>query len=344
MTSKIDIVRKKADLIINNKIYVPKNVKLPFPKGRSTAGPSAGFFSLAMTFCNKNIKLNISKNKYEQFSLQKKNEKFNVIKNGDMFLENVKIIPVFFHSPQQIFLNLDNRCIHKCAFCNLSNQEFLKNYEDERFVNLIFKAVQNKDLRSVSLTSGIFPSNAVIIKKMQLIIRGVREKLPTIPIGVEPCISNQKQLILLKKAGADEIKINLQIPDKELFDQLCHGLSLGQIIENLEKAVEIFGKGKVTSNILYGLGESNESIFNAIEKLCKMGVVPTLRKVRINEYNNKILNNRISKKLPIISIERIIKIAQFHKKVLIKNCLTTKTFKTMCHRCGCCDIVPFWDI
>jgi biotin synthase-like enzyme len=344
VTSKIDIVRKKAELIINNKIYVPKNITLPYPKSRSTAGPSAGSYSLAMTFCNKNIRLNISRNQYERFSLQQNNEKFNIIKNGDLFLENVKILPLFFHSPQQVFLNLDNRCIYKCAFCNLSNQEFLKNYDNKRFVDLIFKALQNKDLQSVSLTSGIFPSNAVIIKKMQFIIKDVREKLPKIPIGVETCISNQQQLILLKKAGATEIKINLQIPEKNLFKQLCPDFHYDQIFKNLEKAVDIFGTGKVTSNILYGLGESNKSIFNAIEKVCKIGVVPTLRKIRINEDNNKKLEDKIQKKVPTLSIERILKISQFHKKILIKNNLTTNTFKTMCHRCGCCDIVPFWDI
>jgi biotin synthase-related radical SAM superfamily protein len=112
----------------------------------------------------------------------------------------------------------------------------------------------------------------------------------------------------------------------------------------LKEAVRLFGKGKVTSNVIYGLGESDKSVIKTIEKLAEMGVIPTLREVRINEFNKKKLEEKISYKSPNISVDRILRIAHEHKKILEKYCLTTKTFETMCLKCGCCDIVPFWDV
>ena len=74
-----------------------------------------------------------------------------------------------------------------------------------------------------------------------------------------------------------------------------------------------------------------------------MGVAPTLRKIRINEFNKEKIERVVSYKIPKVSANRIIELAVEQKKILEKNGLTTKTFKTMCHKCGCCDIVPFWD-
>lgn len=344
VTDKIDSVRAKAELMINNKIYIPTNIKLSYPMDRSTAGPGSGSLSIALTFDNKNIKLVISRNQNESYSLQKENGKFHILKDKKIFLENVEMTPILFHAPRQAFINLDNRCIYNCAFCNLSKRGFLHEYDAEKFVKLILKASNRSDFQAVALTSGVYPDNTKTIKKMCYIIKNVKEKLPDIPIGVEPCISNKKEILLLKKAAAEEIKINLQIPDKDLFGKICPDFRYNDILNILGEAVELFGKGKVTSNIIYGVGESDRSVIKAIEKLAKMGVVPTLRMIRINELNKKKLEEATSDKLPNISVDRILKIAHEHKKILEKYGLTTQTFETMCHKCGCCDIVPFWDV
>ncbi|UCF12863.1 MAG: radical SAM protein [Thermoplasmatales archaeon] len=344
VTDRIDSVRAKAELVLNNKIYIPTDIKLPYPIDRSTAGPSSGSLSIALTFINKNVKLVISQNQNEIYSLQKENGKFHILKDKKIFLENVEMMPILFHAPGQAFINLNNRCIYNCVFCNLSKRGFLHEYDEEKFIKLIFKASNRSDFHAVALTSGVYPDNVKTIKKMCNIIKNVKEKLPAIPIGVEPCISSRKEILLIKKAGADEIKINLQIPDKYLFDKICPDFHYNEIPNILREAVELFGKGKVTSNIIYGVGESDRSVIKAIEKLAKMGVVPTLRMIRINELNKKKLEEISSEKLPDISVNRILKIAHEQKKIIEKHGLTTQTFETMCHKCGCCDIVPFWDI
>ena len=112
----------------------------------------------------------------------------------------------------------------------------------------------------------------------------------------------------------------------------------------LSEAVKIFGEGKVTSNIIYGLGETDDILVQTVEKLAEIGIVPTLRKIRFNEFNKEKIEEALTYKISKTSADRIIKLALKQKRILEKNGLTTKTFKTMCHKCGCCDIVPFWDI
>ena len=124
MTSLNEYARKKAELLINNKIYIPKEIKIPYPLDRSTAGPGSGSLSVAISFDNKNIKLSVSKNQNVSFSLQKENGKFKILQNGKIFIENVEIIPTLFHAPKQTFINLEGRCIYNCAFCNLSKERF----------------------------------------------------------------------------------------------------------------------------------------------------------------------------------------------------------------------------
>jgi hypothetical protein len=341
---KNDSVIKKAELIIYDKLYIPKDIKLPYPIDRSTAGPGAGSLSIALTFANKNVKMTISRDQKERFSLQRENEKFQILKDGENFLDNVKIAPILLHAPGQAFINLDDRCIYGCVFCNLPKRKILQKYDVEKIVKLILKTSNRNDFKAVALTSGIYPDNSEIISKMCYIVKNVKKNLPDIPIGVEPCISSKKEILLLKKAGADEIKVNLQIPDENLFVKICPDFCYKYILDVLEESVRIFGVGRVTSNIIYGLGESDKSVFKAIEKLSKMGVVPNLRKIRINKFSKKKLDDIMSYKSYNISVDRILKIAQYHKEILERYCLTTKTFDTMCFKCGCCDIVPFWDV
>ena len=340
----IELSAKKAELISNNKIFIPEIIKLPYPLSKSTSGPSSGSLSIALKFADKNVKLIPTRNKAQLFSLHMEDNNFQILKDGEIFLKNVEVLPILFHAPYQAFLNIENRCIYNCAFCHLSKQELLKEYDEERFFNLILKASNRRDFQAVALTSGVYPSYSKLIEKMCNIVKRVRQKFSDIPIGVETCISKQNEILMLKKAGVDEIKINIQSPDEVIFNNICPDFNYNNIFNHLNEAVKVFGKGKVTSNIIYGIGESYESVKKTIERLAIIGVVPTLRKIRVNNFIKEKLEEATSKKINNVSKDKILKIAHEHKKILEKYDLTTKTFKTMCHKCGCCDIVPFWDI
>ena len=347
MTKKLLLAHKKAELLNHGKIYIPNEIKMPYPLDRSTAGPGAGKTSMAFSTDNMNVKLEVTRNdSNNMFSLKKMNNGFCILKNNNIFLNEISIIPTLFHAPGQIFINIENRCIHNCKFCtsNTGKETFLSEYDEHKFVDFILRALKCSNLKTVALTSGIYPSNNKIIKKMVFIIKNVKKNFPNIPIGVEPCITKKEDIMDLKEAGADEIKINLQISDEKLFEKICPDFDQTQIFMMLNAAVKIFGKEKVTSNILYGLGENEDMLIDSIEKLAKIGVVPTLRKIYVNDLNKARIENALGKKIPAISADKMVDLAMKQKKIFEKYNLTTIKFKTMCHKCGCCDIVPFWDV
>jgi len=341
---KEQYAQKKAELISNGKIYISNDIKLPYPLCRSTAGPISTSSSLVLSFNDSNIKLEVSKNKNELYSLQKINDTYQILYCGKTFLNNIKIIPTPFHAPKQIFINLENRCIYNCAFCNLSKHKFLQKYNVDKFVELIVKASKNNDIKSMALTSGIYPYNKKIIDLMCKISYTIKQQIPNIQIGVEPCIFNLNEIKSLKTAGVDEIKINLQIPDRMIFDKLCPDFNYDNILKYLISAVDLFGKGKVTTNLIYGFGETDDTLLKVLDNLASNSIVPTLRNLRVNVENRKKIEHALSYELVKTSPKRIIYIAKKQKEILKKYNLSTRTFKTMCHPCGCCDLVPFTDI
>lgn len=348
MNNKTTTAYQKAELLLDGKIYVPPETHIRSPLSRSTTGPDSGTTTIGLSSNGLRIKLEKTKHKKDTvFSLQQTTQGFKILKENHVFIKNVTILPILYHAPGQAFLNLSDKCIHKCKFCTTplhDTKKFLYNYDKKQLAAYALKTLATPEVKALALTSGVYPSTDQIIKKMIFIIKKIREKNANLPIGVEPCVSTKQQLVSLKEAGANEIKINVQIPDKNLFNKLCPTLHQDKIYDLLHQAVNIFGKQKVTTNLLYGLGETTESILNTVEKLAEEGVVPTLRKVKISHLNQKRIEQTLNYKLPVPSAETMVNLAQNQKKILERHGLTTTEFDTMCHQCKCCDIVPFWDV
>jgi hypothetical protein len=76
--------------------------------------------------------------------------------------------------------------------------------------------------------------------------------------------------------------------------------------------------------------------------LADIGSVANIRAVRINDINRERLQIALGDLRPLDK-ERVIKLARMQKEILAKRGLSTKTFKTMCFPCSCCDLVPEID-
>ena len=337
---------EKAALIADGHLYISPDIFLPYPLSISSAGPSVRSKSLALEFNNHRIKLNLTRNKETLYHLHQRAGHFSIYRNGEKFLENVNIIPVYFHAPEQAFVNLQSRCILKCLFCSQNEipAHMTTHLNSSKFFSFLDKAIHHPTIFSAAITSGIFPTNEQVIDRMCKAINHVKQMREDMPVGVEPYIRNYNEIDMLKNAGADEIKINLQIPDIELFNRLCPQMDYIHILQMLEYAVDSFGKGKVCSNILFGLGESDESVISALHQLAERGVTPTLRMIRYDEYNRERILKTLGSLPKKTDEQRIVTLAYEHKMILEKNRLSPKTFSTMCHRCCCCDLTPFIDI
>ncbi len=339
------IARKKSDLALGGGILLPKGFVFPCRLSRSTAGPGAGSASAVFAFEGSRVKKSVSYDTGE-FKLRESGGKYSLYREGELFLEDVNIEPVVYHSPDQAFFNLDQRCIFNCAFCASPrlDKDITKNLTDEKIVNMVKKALDDgMRVDAVSLTSGVVESPQKTVDMFISCTESLRKSFPDIPIGLEPYVTSKNDIEKMKNAGATEIKLNVESPDPEIFRKVCPDLNLDSILLRLKEAVEVFGKGNVQSNIIYGLGESDETVLNMAEKLSAMGVIPVLRALRTGGASNESLEAAVGKPEPVTT-ERAMRLTLKQKEIMKKYGLSSADCLTMCNKCGCCDLVPFVDL
>lgn len=339
-----DLVCKKAELLSYGWIYVTSGVLLP-PLSCSASGPGAGTESIHLDLSGRNkvprIRLKLTHDPGAVFKLVIDGDCLSIRKYDRNFISGVKIIPKIAHSPTHAFITTSNACKYSCRFCTLSSSK--QNKSIGRILEIINDAIRN-GAESVAFTSGVVKSPTQTVSHLATIIKAIRKKYPEMVIGVEPYITTMKQLWVLKKAGADELKLNLQSYDREIFRKVCPGLDYDRIMNMINFAAVVFGRGRVCSNIIVGLGESDDNIIQGVEKLASAGVVTTLRPLSIDPSNRKILESALGHRIQPVRPVRLLKLACTQKQVLKRYRLTTSGFKTMCHACACCDIEPFMDV
>ena len=334
-----DLILAKAVLSTGGTVRIPKDYRVPVRISKSTAGPGAGNHSVVFSFNGMRVMKRISRNDGEFFFDP---EKRTISKGGDVIAEDVSIIPVAFHCPGQAFFNLDQRCRLGCLFCSSPHLKVnaTRDLDDDTIVSLIKESKET--IYSIALTTGVSGSVEDSVSRMAECVVRLRKEFPNVPIGVEPYVDDEEQIDLLHDSGADEIKINVETATDGLFRTFCPKLERNMIFDMLAHAVEVFGRNKVSSNIIVGLGETDDDIHDIIERLCSMGVTPTIRGLRINDDVKDILSSHGVREQP--SPERMVRIANIQKTVMEEHGLDPRTFDTMCLRCTCCDLVPFIDL
>jgi len=333
---------KKAELILGGNVRLPKGFDVGVRVSRSTAGPGAGNPSVVFAFGGCRVKKTISYDDGE-FDLVERDKRLSLYRGGSPFLDDVRIQPVAFHCPEQAFFNLDQRCIYHCVYCNspFLGRDTWKDLNDDKILADI--ASMPGVVCAVALTSGVFGSVGETVGRMVSCIRKIRAAYPDMPVGVEPYVDDRKQIDSLREAGATEIKINCEAATSEVFSKVCPDLDYGNIFKMLAYAVEVFGKGHVASNLIYGFGEDNADVIARMEMLAKMGVAPGLRALKINPCNRRRIEDAVGTVEPNTP-ERVLSLAKEQKRIMAEYGIDTRTFRTMCFECTCCDIVPFRDI
>ncbi len=339
----MDAKTKKAQLISEGKIFIPPETRLPFPLSRSAAGPGTGSAAIALDFGGARVKLAVSREPSRFMLAQKTEAAYAILDSGKPFIGEVQVLKNPAHAPEQCFVNIHSHCIFKCAFCN-SPRIKEAGRKPEQVVEFIVKTCKENNLRSVAITSAVPSTVEKQIEDFVFVVREVRRALPSVIIGVEPYIETPEQIRRLKAAGADEIKINIQAAAPEILAKVCPCFDYETSLALIAAAVQIFGKGKVTSNVIFGFGESDADVQKCAEKLVAAGCIPTLRALRVNGLNRAPLKEVLGFEPEAQEPERILRLAEALKKILERHGLTTKTMKTMCCRCLCCDVVPFYDI
>ncbi len=338
MTIPVDAI--KARLLTGGPVQVPADIELGVRASFSSAGPGAGRRSAVFSFGGVRVRKVLARSG-GQFELVRGAEGYEIWEDGLLLTSGVAVEPILHHSPGQAFFNLEPTCVIGCAFCATPIIGRRPNRpSDRQVVARVLEAARAGGMKAVAFTSGVPETPAKAVERMARVIDLVRDELPTIPIGAEPYVTERWQVDMLVDAGADEIKLNLETYDRSIFARVCGRKDFDSIIASIAYAGEMFGRGKVSSNLIVGMGESDDSVRRGLEALADLGCVSVVRPLQWNERTEVALRRALGTVQPLTA-ERLLRLATVQGEVLRSRGLNPHQCRTMCHLCGSCDLVPF---
>jgi len=297
----------------------------------STAGPGAGERSVFFSSADRLVRLNVVSG--SPLRMEVDGLRARIVEDGQELVRGHLVRPLA-HCPEQAYITVSERCIFNCRFCAVPKlMGRVKSLAEVR--EIVEEARGRGSLKAISLTSG------VEISLQHEALRAAEMVKALLPYGVPTGVSivpTTGSSELLKQAGAVEVKYNLETVDPDLFPRVCPGQSMEQIKEGLADAVALFGRNRVFSNVIVGLGETDKVLFQGISELAEMGVLPGLRPV----YPHPLRREELEMKRP--SPERMLRLARFTKRELERNDLRGDQALTMCYRCTGCDLIPHRDL
>ncbi len=262
-------------------------------------------------------------------------------KTKELLIRNVIMEDVVIHAPQQLFLGLYEYCRVGCKFCPLSltHGEHIHYSLDSIFEDI--EKSKNKNYTSIGITTAIpyYLSSDDVADEMIFVVSKIRQKVGnSIPIGISTRISSKEKLTALKEAGATEARLNIEVAGSDLSKLLMPNKPSKRILESIKFACDVFGKGKVSSNIILGLGETDENILILIERLAEIGAIATLYPYDPTSCSS--VDNNFKRP----SAERIYNLAIAHKEILEHFSLNTNSLLTMCPACAASHVFPGKDL
>jgi biotin synthase-related radical SAM superfamily protein len=299
------------------------------------SGPGAGLTSFFLRFDGHRVRLGVKHSSRLKASFEGDEV---VIRDRDKEIVRGYLEDAIAHCPEQAYITVSEVCIFDCQFCPVPRLG--GTVKDRKDVESVIERILADPklagkLRAIALTSGIEESAQAEVERIVAIVSALKAKYD-LPIGVS-VYPTQSSTRMLKDAGADEIKYNVETMDRQIFKKMCPGLSLEFILRALKDAVEVFGRNKVFSNLIVGLGEEDESVINGLEELTSMGVIPMLRAAVEHPLRAQAGMQRPDPK-------RLLRLARKERELLDKHGLRADVAQTMCAPCTGCDLVPHRDV
>lgn len=179
------------------------------------------------------------------------------------------------------------RCNANCAFCpqarnSKSRADMLSRvtwppFSKTDVIDGIENAFRNRKIERVCIQALNYPS---VFEDVLGFVSRVRSRCD-VPISVSCQPVNAETMTKLAKAGVERIGIPLDAATEEIFDRIKGKEAKGPYswkkqLQTLEDAVGIFGKGKVSTHLIAGLGETEKDMMQTIQHCVDIDVCPGL--------------------------------------------------------------------
>ena len=181
-----------------------------------------------------------------------------------------------------LMTHTEDGCVGNCTFCPQARESpssksrlsrvLWPTYPSAVVLEALGRAPDH-ELRRVCIQAVNYPG---YFEDVYALLRGIGAVTDT-PVSLDTCPLTGEQMRMLKEAGLDRIGIPLDAATPGLFDKVKGSEVKGPFswddhMEALRGAVEVFGRGRVMSNLIIGIGETEEEAANFIQELMDMGV------------------------------------------------------------------------
>lgn len=226
-----------------------------------------------------------------------------------------------------------------CKFCgielSLKSGATIPVKTPTQFLEAVEAAVEEQVCSHITLTTGTTESPDRGSRLLAETVGEVKahQNVP-IHVQVEPP-EGDKYLDMLAEAGADTIGIHAESFDQRVLKEVCPGkarTNLNRYFEAWKRSIELFGENQVSSYIIAGLGESDESILTGAEELTRIGAIPYLVPLR------PIVGTAFENKRPP-SPSRMLPLYEKVAEILKTYGADPSENKAGCVRCGSCSAI-----
>ncbi len=228
----------------------------------------------------------------------------------------------------------------QCKFCTIPNSylrgDTLLEKTPKQIAEVLEKALAEGVVQDLLLTTGTPNKDDVGIDNLVSITKAVRH-VSSLPIAVqfEPPM-NDNEMLNLKQAGVNSVGIHIESMDDEIRRDICPGkhsyATYERYLQSWKRAIEIFGKGNVTTFVLYGLGEDEELTLRKCAEITNLGVLPIVTPVRPAQ------GSQLANSVPtyIGNLDGAVSFFESLGKILFSNNLEPSKTIAGCSRCGAC--------
>lgn len=197
------------------------------------------------------------------------------------------------HGRDVLATTVSQRCIRwrregeRCQFCaierSLESGSTVALKTPEQLAEVAEAAARLDGIQHMVLTTGTLNYHDMGIRYLAKCVRAIKAAVD-IPIQVqfEPP-ENLDDMELLREAGADTVGMHLECLDQQVRERISPGkatISVERYFEAFVRAVEIFGRNQVSSYIIAGLGDDEETIVEGARRMAEVGVYPFIVPLR----------------------------------------------------------------
>ena len=179
-----------------------------------------------------------------------------------------------------------NKCLANCSFCTQARSSSTNNNSLSRVswpefeIEKLFEEYSDLKFNSLKRICVQAVNYKNVFRDVLKIVRYLKN-ISNLPVSISIKPLNNKQIRLLHEAGVERICFPVDAANEKLFN-MFKGVEVGgpydfkTHLNALTRAVEIFGRFKVTTHLIIGLGETEkeavEFIFNMKEKGVNVGL------------------------------------------------------------------------